>query len=277
MPSSAPLSCVASHRRPPPFSVASLSDLIDTLQSNDELRAAHHEQQRQHQAAAIQQLRALHSLCSELQHRNASLTSDFDTLTAVHRQLQTEYSSVTHTNTALHSDLTQCRQERSDESQRVEAERVQHAAALSEVSQQLVAVTASHQQKNHTLAIATRERDALQRRIEALEDELADSTAEVEQLNSQLRAAEEERDEWVEENTRLESRVKASEAERERAEEAKERVESELQAHLDIAATIHGLSRKAMASREASRSHSCATERNVKSRIVLGELDVNRT
>lgn len=271
----------SSHRRQPSFSVSSLSDLIDTLQSHDELLAEQHDQQRQHNATSIEQLRALHSFCSQLQHRNTALTADFDSLTAVHRQLQAEYSSARSNSDTLQSELKVCRRERKEESERAEAQRIRHTAALSDLTQQLMAITASHQQKDQEIVAISRERDTLQRRIQTLEDELADSTTECEQLTGQVTAAEEERDEWVEENTRLETRLTASEAERERMAAAKERVECELQAHLDIAATIHGLSRKAMAaSREGSRAVACkteATERAVKARTALGELDVNRT
>ena len=275
--------CPSSRRRQAPFSVASLSALLDTVQSHDELLATQHNQQRQHSAAIIEQLRALHSFCSELQHRNTALSSDFDGLTAVHRQLQAQYNNTTAANCALQSELTQCRREKKEEAERLDVERIRQAAAAAELSQQLMALTSSHQQQQQALSTATRERDALQRRIASLEEELADSTAECEQLTSQLSATEEERDEYVEESTRLDGRLKASETERERMAEAKERVEQELQAHLDIAATIHGLSRKAMASRETSKQRavpceSDTTERTIKprSRSILGELNVNR-
>ena len=272
----------ANHRlQQTPFSASSLSDLIETLQSHDELTARQHEQQRQHSATLLDQLRSLHSLCTELQHRNAALTNDFDSLSAVHRQLQAEYSHATANTTRLHDQLTQCRRERKEEAERYEMERIRQTAALSDLGQQLMAITASHQQKDQALATVVHERDAQQHRIETLEEELTESNAECEQLTGQLQTAEEERDEWVEENTRLEERLKASEMENKRMAELKERVERELQAHLDIAVTIHGLSQKAMAGRGGSKMQVCKTavtgDRGTKPRIVLGELDMNRT
>ena len=272
--------CSPTHRRQGPFSVGSVSDLIDSVQSQDELLALQNEQRRQHNATILDQLRAISSFCSELQHRNTALTSDFTSLTAVHRQLQAEYKYATTSNSALQDELAQCKRERKEERERMEVDVMRRNAALAELTQQLTAITASHQQKDQSLATVTRERDAMRRRIDTLEDELTESTTDCEQLSGQLRAAEEERDEWVEENTRLETRLKASEVENVRMTEAKDRVEQELQAHLDIAETIHGLSRKAMASRDGSRTHGCKTqtaERVMKPRIVLGELDMNRT
>ena len=259
--------------------LAGLDELLQSLRSDEDVRAAQQLQQHQRSLLVQRQLQSLQSAFADVAQRNDSLSHDWQALAGVHQTLQAEYRTLRSSKERLQAEVEEERMMAAEQAQ-LRAEQLQEA--LAEVERR----TACNGELEEEVAAFQVEQDSFRQQLQAVTAQLDEERRQRQSLQSTLAEAEQRLARSLQEAAELRAQLSTAEHEMQSMRAATSIAERELQAHEAIAKQIQQLSAQVLTVKKQPQptpsTTAAATTKQPhtatrKERRVLEEKDLNES